>query len=148
MIPLRLARFAHWGILALDLVLAHSAAAADPLARYGEIRRSIKSNRHLSAHLVMAVDARTIKAVRRQIGEQDIPLLQRMLGDRDYGVASAAAGLLVTLGNPAVPALEQAAHSPDPAVAGQARDALMLLERCRSEPQATHPDVCPIVLAQ
>lgn len=93
--------------------------------------------------MVMAVDARTIKAVRAKINGQDIPVLLQMLGDRDYGIASAASGLLVTLGEQAVPALNDAARSENLAMASQARDALMLLERCRSEPHATNPDVCP-----
>ncbi|QEL65673.1 hypothetical protein OTERR_21970 [Oryzomicrobium terrae] len=127
--------------------LGASAAAATPndSARYSEIARSIKANRHLSAHMVMAVDARTIKAVRLSVTARDIPVLVQMLGDPNYGVASAAAGLLVTLGEDAVPALRAAAQSKASSVANQARDALMLLERCRSNPQGTNPDVCPEV---
>lgn len=138
-----IARGALWAAVPLCLCFGNADAASDNSARYGEIRRSIKANRHLSGHLTLAVDARTIKAIRRTIGEQDIPVLLRMMGDQDYGIASAASGLLVTLGDKAAPALAAAAHSGNLAVAGHARDALMLLERCGSEPQATNPDVCP-----
>lgn len=137
-----------WAAAALSLCSGNAAAAPEDAARYREIRRSITANRHLSAHLVMAVDARTIKAVRRTISARDIPLLLRMLGDPDYGVASAASGLLVTLGDQAVPALDAAVRSANLTVAGHARDALVLLESCRGEPQATNPDLCPSAPAQ
>ena len=59
-------------------------------ARYVQLERIIKKNRHVSAHLVLAVDARTIKEVRKQMSVADIPILMQMLGDKNYGVASAA----------------------------------------------------------
>ena len=66
--------------------------------RYIQIERLIKKNRHLSAHMALAVDARTIKAARNQVSVADIPILVLILGDKNYGVALAASGLLVTLG--------------------------------------------------
>jgi hypothetical protein len=123
--------------------LGNVEAAQDNTARYNQIRRSIKANLHLSAHMVMAVDARTIKAVREIIIEQDIPILIKMMGDKQYGVASAASSLLVTLGKKAMPALHEATNSNNSSIASQAQEALMLMENCYSEPQRTNPDVCP-----
>ncbi|MGZ3241712.1 MAG: hypothetical protein ACXWJK_16075 [Burkholderiaceae bacterium] len=127
----------------LGIGLGNAEAAQDDIARYNQIRHSIKANRHLSAHMVMAVDARTIKAVRGMITEQDIPVLVRMMGDKQYGVASAASGLLATLGKKAMPALHEATNSSNSSIASQAQDALMLIENCYKEPQRTNPDVCP-----
>lgn len=132
-----------WGVIHLSLSINNVEAAQDNAVRYSEIRRSIMANRHLSAHMVMAVDTRTIKAVRRTITEQDIPILVQMMGDKHYGVASAASGLLVTLGEKANQALHDATYSQNLSIASQARDALMLLERCYSDPQGTDMDVCP-----
>jgi hypothetical protein len=132
------------------LLLAASLAHADDAVRYGDIRRLINANRHLSGHLVMAVDARTIKAVRSRISEADLPVLVRMMGDKDYGVASAASGLAATLGEAARPALVEAAHGRDAAIAAQARDALSLLDACvTDEARGTmNPDVCPAAKAR
>lgn len=120
------------------------AAQAD-LARYAEIQRLIKRNRHLSAHLVLAVDARTVKAVRGHVSERDIPVLVEMMRDKDYGVASAASGLLVTLGKQAMPALLEAAGVRDSSIMSHAQDALRLLEDCYNEAlrDVMNPDVCP-----
>jgi len=38
-------------------------AAQDDGARYAEIRRYVKTNTHLNAHLVLAVDAKIVAAV-------------------------------------------------------------------------------------
>ena len=115
------------------------------LVRYKEIERLIKRNRHLSSHLVLAVDARTIKAVRAQVSEKDIPVLVQMMGDQDYGVASAASGLLVTLGKQATAALTEATRSKNSSVATQAQGALRLLEDCYNEAlrDVINPDSCP-----
>jgi len=130
--------------LALLACSTASGAAADD-ARYDEIRSLIRANRHLGPHMTMAIDVGTIKAVRGRIGAADIPVLVRMMGDKDYGVASAASGLLVTLGKPAVPALEAAQRGRDRGVAGQARDALNQLDACYDPAQrgVIAADVCP-----
>ncbi len=124
--------------------LATAVAHADDAARYAEIRHLIKANRHISGHLVLAVDTRTIKAVRNKISEKDLPILIQMMGDKDYGVASAASGLAVTLGEPARPALTEAAKGYS-AIASQARDALTLLDQCVADEArgVLHPDACP-----
>jgi hypothetical protein len=118
-------------------------AADDP--RDDEIRRLIRANRHLGPHMTMAIDARTIRAVRGRISAGDIPVLVRMMGDKDYGVASAASGLLVTLGKASIPQLEAAQRGADRGVAVQAGDALNLLKVCYDPAQrdVTSADVCP-----
>ena len=130
------------GIIFLCAIYGH--AAGDDV-RYKEIAQLIRHNRHLSGHLVLAVDARTIKAVRTQVSEKDIPVLVQMMGDKDYGVASAASGLLVTLGKQATPALTEATRSKNSSIAGQARGALRLLEDCYNEAlqDVMNPDSCP-----
>jgi hypothetical protein len=131
-------------LLAVLLLTAMHPALGDA-GRYAEIARLIERNRHLSAHLVMAVDARTIKAVRTRVTGKDIPVLVQMMGDKDYGVASAAAGLLVTLGKPAAPALAEAARGKNTRAAIHAQGALRLLEDCYNEAlrSTMNPDVCP-----
>jgi hypothetical protein len=113
--------------------------------RYAEIARLINGNRHLGAHMVLAVDARTIKAVRTRVAEKDIPVLVQMMGDKEYGVASAASGLLVTLGKPAAPALAEASRGKNPAIATHAQSALRLLDDCYNQAlrQTMNPDICP-----
>ena len=68
-----------------------------------------------------------------------------MMGDRDYGVAAAASGLLATLGKPAMPALQAAARGENSALAEHARGAIRLLQDCYDEALrgTMSPDVCP-----
>jgi hypothetical protein len=131
-------------VLAL-LACCGTAGADDDRARYSDIRKLIRANRHMSAHMVMAVDARTIKAVRGRVSAKDIPVLVRMMGDKNYGVASAASGLLVTLGKAAKPALESAASGKNSAAAEHARSALGVLQDCYDAAlrASMSPDVCP-----
>lgn len=114
-------------------------------ARYVQLERIIKKNRHVSAHLVLAVDARTIKEVRKQISVADIPILVQILEDNNYGVASAASGLLVTLGEQARPILIVAKNVKNSPAAIHAQDALQRLDNCVDEKlRATvNPDLCP-----
>ncbi len=129
--------------------LVVAVAQADDAARYAEIRRLIRANRHMSGHLVLAVDTRTIKAVRKKISDKDLPILIQMMGDKDYGVASAASGLAVTLGEPARPALVEAAKGYS-TIAMQARDALTLLDQCAADASrgVVNADVCPVQKAR
>lgn len=133
------------GILAHAKVTDAQASRGGP-DRYTELRRLIKHNRHLSAHLVFAVDARTIKVVRAYVTVKDIPVLVKMMGDKNYGAASAASGLLATLGRQAVSALMEAAGAQHWQIAGHARDALRLIDDCYDESlrAVINPDVCPI----
>jgi putative ribosome biogenesis GTPase RsgA len=123
-----------------------SATGSDQ-ARYSQIERLIMKNRHLSAHFVLAVDARTIKAVRNQVSNADIPVLVEMLGNKNYGVASAASGLLVTLGEQVRPILILAKNVKNSPAAIHAHDALKRLDDCADEKirNTINPDLCPTV---
>jgi hypothetical protein len=141
-IVLALGVFSGVGMLAWA---ASNSAAQDIQPRYREIGRSIQHHRHLSGHMTMAVDTRTIKAVKAGIGAKDIPVLVQMMGDKDYGVASAASGLLVTLGKDALPALTQAEQSKNASIATQARDAVQSMRNCYDEAlrSSMNGDACP-----
>jgi hypothetical protein len=132
-------------VLLLCCAPASGADEAQHPARYAEIQRLIDKNRHLGAHMVRAVDARTVKEVRKQISARDIAVLVQMMGDKDQGVASAASSLLATLGRQAEPALNEAARSRDLPAASQAQAALRLLADCYNEELrgVMNPDVCP-----
>lgn len=114
-------------------------------ARYRQIERLIQKNRHLSTHFVLAVDARTIKEVRKQISVADISILVHMLGHKHYGVASAASGLLVTLGEQTRPSLVIAKNVKNSPAAIHAQDALQGLDDCADEKirDTVNPDLCP-----
>lgn len=99
--------------------------------RYEQIRHAIKKNLRFSAHLVWAVDARTIEAVRKEITEADIPVLARMLGDEENVLGIGAQHLLEALGERALPALQEAAGSTDHRVSGKAREAIGTIEPAR-----------------
>lgn len=103
--------------------------------RYSEIRRSIKDNLYLSAHLVRAVDARTVEAVRKEVTEADIPILVRMLGDEENAVGIGAQHVLEEFGDKALSALQEASHSPDYKVSGKANEAIRTIQsKNQSEP--------------
>ncbi len=133
-----------WHVFGVAVILPVQAAQLERL-RYDQIRKWINSNRHLSAHMVRAVDARTIKEVRKHISEKDMPVLLEMLGDKDYGVASAASSLLATQGKKAVPALLEAKQSRNWQIANQATDALRLIDDCYNPDlwDRMNPDLCP-----
>jgi len=140
-LPRRFAIVAIW--LAVSSVVCAQPSPDD--TRYRAVEKMIKRNRHISGHLVLAVDARTIAALRNAVSANDVDVLVRLMGHKDYGVASAASGLLVTLGDPAAPALEAASRSPDPTVAAHARDGLRLLADCHDPAlrNVMNPAVCP-----
>src|SRR5437016_567941 len=62
--------------------------------RYCEIRRSIKKNLHLGAHLQFAVTGKTCDDVKKEVKEEDIPVLIELLGDNEYVVQVGAGGVL------------------------------------------------------
>jgi hypothetical protein len=113
-------------------------------ARYAAIRKRILANLHWSAHMVRAVDGRTIKSVRPFVTAADIPLLVRMLGDAEARAGFGATGLLACLGDAAVPALEEAARSREVAVSFNAASALAHLVDCRGpDREGFDPELCP-----
>jgi hypothetical protein len=70
----------------------------------------------------------TIEAVRAEIGEEDIPPLVRLMGHDRPAVRMAAGHLLLSMGEPALEALREAAGSADWHTRYVAQDALMTLE--------------------
>ncbi len=81
--------------------------------------------------MTWAVDTRTIEAVRPHVTEEDIPVLVRMLGDKENVVGIGAQHLLATFGERAVPALDAAARSSNYDVHNKARDALTTIDEAR-----------------
>lgn len=122
---------------------AGAAAQTSADARYREILELIDDNLHFTAHLTWAVTGETIADLRDRVGQADIPLLIEMMGDKDARAKIAASGLLTTLGDAALPALEAAKQSPDYRISMGASDALIRLGQCRSNPAGMNPDACP-----
>jgi len=67
------------------------------------------------------------------------------MGDKDYGVASVASGLLVTLGKQAMPALREATRAQNTSIVSLTQVALRLLKDCYNEAlrDIINLDVCP-----
>jgi HEAT repeat protein len=96
--------------------------------RYLTIRNLIKRNLHLSGHLVRAVDSRTVEAVRREVSNTDIPVLIKLMSDKENVVAIGAQHVLETFGKAALPALQNAAASTDYRVSMKATEAIAAIE--------------------
>ncbi len=79
--------------------------------RYCEIRRSIKKNLHIGAHLQLAVTGKTCDDVKKEVKDEDIPVLIELLGDNDDFVRIGAAGVLERFEEKALLALKEAAKS-------------------------------------
>jgi HEAT repeat protein len=124
-------------------VVAGAGAQTTDSARYAEIMELIDDNLHFTAHFRWAVTGETIADLRDEVTPADIPVLIEMLGDEDGKARVAASGLLTTLGDAALPALEAAKESPDYRVSMGANDALIRLGECRSNPAGMNPDACP-----
>jgi hypothetical protein len=94
----------------MTLVLLLSVTAwADP--RYDELKRVVDRNTGF-AHMTRGVNMYTLIALRSCVADGDIPLLTRMLSDRDKVMRLAAAGVLVDMGALGRAALEQEAKHP------------------------------------
>lgn len=124
-------------------VVAGAGAQTTDSARYGEILELIDDNLHFSRHFTRAVTGETIADLRDEVTPADIPVLIEMLADEDGRARVAASGLLATLGDAALPALEAAKESPDYRVSLAAGDALNLIAECRRNPAGMNPDACP-----
>jgi len=97
-------------------------------SRQAEIACMIRRNLHFSAHFTWAFNRHTIEAVRAEVGEEDIPPLVRLMGHDRPAVRMAAGHLLLSLGEPALEALREAAGSADWHTRYVAQDALSTLE--------------------
>lgn len=118
--------------------------SAEHRARYSDLRKLIGRNLHFSTHFTWATNADTIKSVRPQIDQRDIPVLIALLEDKQRAIVYGAEGLLATLGADAVPALRLAANSPDVMISLNAKSALNTIERCANPAERMRPEVCPV----
>ncbi len=132
--------FVLWALLAPGPPSPDGRAVSD---RYREIADMIDDNLHFSVHLTWAVTTDTIASVRGEIDATDIPVLVEMLADDRAAIRIGASSLLATLGEAALPALAEAARSPDWKTSMAANDALILIEMCRTNPAGTDPVACP-----
>ena len=97
--------------LAAAALIVATAASAD--ARYGELKRVIDRNTG-HAHMTRGVNMYTLIALRQCVTDADIPILARMLTDRDRVIGLAAAYVLADFGPPGVAALRSASATSDP----------------------------------
>jgi len=84
-------------ILALFLVVGSGAAAApatSPEARYRELVKIVDRNAG-HAHFTRGMNSYTIMALQNSVDESDIPVLQRMLGDKDRIVVMTTVNVLM-----------------------------------------------------
>ncbi len=111
--------------------------------RYAEIRGLIKRNLQVSGRPVQAADAWTIKAVRPDVTDADVPVLMEMLADEESAVGVGAAGLLATLGDTAMSEITAVSRSANERIAAKAAEALRRIELCGQNPRGIDPGLCP-----
>src|SRR5436853_7535494 len=74
--------------------------------RYGQLKCVI--NHHPGfAHLTPGMNMNTINALHQAVGSQDVPVLVRMLDDRDQVTQMTAAQALARMGEPGLQELQQ-----------------------------------------
>jgi HEAT repeat protein len=105
---------AHLGVcVVLLLTVLPCAAAAAERSRYDELKRVIDRNTGF-AHMTRGMNMYTLIVLRSGVTEQDIPVLTRLLTDRDHVTQLSAANVLVDLGEEGKRGLRQAlAAAPD-----------------------------------
>jgi len=87
-------------ILTFFLCLSSGAAEASPQdARYRQLVKIVDRNTG-HAHFTRGMNSYTIEALQQAVGPTDIPVLQRMLEDRDRVVAMTAVNVLMRMGAP------------------------------------------------
>ena len=105
------------------MALASGVSAAER-SRYDELKRVIDRNTGF-AHMTRGVNADTLIALRSCVTEKDIPVLTRLLTDRDHVTQLAAASVLADLGEDGTRGLRQAlAAAPGVRARGVIEDAL------------------------
>ena len=82
-------------LVALAMLAVAGVAAAT--AREDELKRVINRNTGF-AHLTRGMNMYTLIALRSCVSDADLPVLRRMLFDRDYVTQLSAAGVLVDMG--------------------------------------------------
>jgi hypothetical protein len=134
-----------WAVAAVILVgvgawaTVVGAAPAPEDLRYRELRRVI--NRNVGyAHLTRGTNMYTVIALRECVSDADVPVLARMLLDRDHVVQLTVARVLTDLGPPGVDALRRArARAQDPRARGVIDDALWYRGQPEHQPLRDHP---------
>jgi hypothetical protein len=112
-------------------------AAAEP--RYDELKRVIDRNTGF-AHMTRGVNMYTLIALRECVGDADVPVLARMLRDRDHVIQLAAAGVLVDMGATGRQALQDArSGATDARTRMVIEDALRETESATRRPLAAYP---------
>jgi hypothetical protein len=105
--------------------------------RYAQIRKIIKQNLHLSAHMVKAVDTRTIEAVKKKVTDADIPILVKMLNDKEHVVMIGAQHVLAAFNEKAIIPLTQLTETEPSYSVSPAKDALNEIHEHLSRTTAT-----------
>jgi len=109
-------------VVAILVFLVSVPAGAD--ARYDELKRVVNRNTGY-AHMTRGVNMYTLIALRSCVADGDIPVLAKMLGDKDHVLQLAAAGVLADMGPLGRKALEaEAARATDARERMVIRDAL------------------------
>ena len=131
-----------WVLAALVTVSAApapiTAAGADD-ARYRELRRVIDRNVG-HAHMVRGANMHTVIALRECVSEADVPLLARMVADRDHVTQLTAARVLTDLGRAGVDALRRAREqTTDARTRGVVDDALWYRGQPEHRPLREYP---------
>jgi len=81
---------------AIVFLLFISSASGQSAGRYAELRRVIDRNTGF-AHATRGVNMYTLYALRGCVTEKDLPVLERLLSDKDRVTRMAAAGVLADL---------------------------------------------------
>lgn len=112
------------------MALASGVGAAER-SRYDELKSVIDRNTGF-AHLTRGMNMHTRIALRSCVTEQDIPVLTRLLTDRDHVTQLAAASVLADLGEAGTRGLRQGlAAAPDVRTRSVIEDALREAESAR-----------------
>lgn len=82
---------------AIVLLLIVSSASGQSASRYAELRRVIDRNTGF-AHATRGVNMYTLYALRGCVTEKDLPVLERLLSDKDRITRMATADVLADLG--------------------------------------------------
>jgi hypothetical protein len=108
-------------------------------ARYRELRRVIDRNVG-HGHMTRGANMYTVIALRECVSERDIPLLTRMLEDRDHVTQLAVARVLSDFGEPGLTALREArAVTRDARARGVIDDALWYVGQPEHRPLGEYP---------
>jgi hypothetical protein len=114
-------------------------ARADDRSRYDELKRVIDRNTGF-AHMTRGMNMYTLIALRSCVTEQDVPVLTRLLTDRDHVTQLSAANVLADLGEDGKRGLRQAlAAAPDVRTRGVIEDALKEADSPTRRPIQAYP---------